>query len=62
MTEHSSEEKTFLFYGIKLNKEKGETIGVLGAINFSKIFKRDCKGNFNNFESILFSILNYENV
>ncbi|KAL4463962.1 hypothetical protein ABPG74_005899 [Tetrahymena malaccensis] len=43
VTEESNDERTFLFYGTKTGQD-GNTKGVIGAINFSNLFKRECAG------------------
>ena len=40
VTELSNDSRQFLFYGTR--QHKGETIGMIGAINFAKLFKKEC--------------------
>lgn len=42
VTELSGEERYFLFIGTSIIK--GHSVGMIGAINFSRIFKRVCRG------------------
>ena len=50
VTELSNESRQFLFYGTK--QHKGETIGMIGAINYSKLFKKECEGTNINIQHI----------
>ena len=45
VTELSNDSRQFLFYGTR--QHKGETIGMIGAINFAKLFKKECEGTLS---------------
>lgn len=42
VTEYNNEERTFLFFG--KSKDQNKDTGVIGSINFSKVFSRICRG------------------
>ena len=44
VTELSNDSRSFLFYGTQ--QKEGETIGMIGAINFAKLFKKECEGKY----------------